>query len=1650
MNRVVLRDNPTPEDDSWNFTAAIPNIRRQGFGKHVSFTAQAITLDIVMFPSNRMLNADDPSKLILASFESLRFPDTPASSTREYMVRLFKSGFHLNGVQYRFYGHSNSQLRSRSCFLREARTDEELDDRIYQFGDLKRIMNVAKRAKRIGLLFSKAELDWDLDPKWTKDIEDIVSNGETFSDGCGLISKRLAVQLSRHKRFVYHGRPYTPCVFQIRYRGYKGVLMLHPELNQEHLVHFRASQKKFTATRDNTFSMVDHSTPYSFGRLNNDVIVLLASLGVTQETLLARQESYHRWIMAASTDWEVAFNFLCALGNFDMAERLILEGIDTPEVQKKIRACQMSELAAFKKNEKFRSRMIVLKSRLLFGICDPYGVLREGEVHVRVSVPRRGASTLTNTEVLVVRNPCLHPGDCLKLWAVDHPRLSHLVDCLVFSSKGRRAAPSMSSGGDLDGDKFLVMWDSDLVPRNVAESYTYPAPREHVSNSVTRENLARHFASYNTMTLGKIAALHAKWVRCSPKGAMSDECQDLNALHSHAVDGASVKIPERLLSPPDLGTPYIVELLQAAARQFFDMFMQTQSETLQVDSLPKDTAEDILAQFLSSEKTAMSEYEVVMLATEFARKNNIDLRPHLCHIDFGSLGTAEKHALSMRLGLTPEKDPYIWNSLIRSEILRPRDLDTRNLGGPLRLQKLYSSSVQGRAAFFEYLREAVQQYKRRLMILKTGDRFSIGVFLRGDIAWDEEPDINDNVLVCPFMPNTSEVTATYWRGTKGYKLHCGESVLQLYDKARANTFIFVTRPPIKSGSDIVISIALQKISGRVQRQFGRVNRTPVVAIEIHVVSNRDRVASQAFDLRFEQVPTEEYLRRFDITPHPFVLNAAHNIDWRDDTVGQELFAAPRREAAHLLTDISISGLCHYLQIAVEHRVEERIFLIFEELCSREGIPHEEISDCMRRYPSLAYSILKRFQPGEPAKLPDAVASLAPSIILCIIRSANDLGIAALAALERLSFDAACLDFGTYVNILWAVALSIRSSQLMQESLLVLHESRAHLGSLEKSMEYGHKFALGIAIDRAEEAADACPCDEHGRPKRQRVAPVRARLTSPTRTQSEKSEEQHTPEASTGPVTHVKADIRVDADTPIRIHSHVRLRVASPLDGPANGIIASNIVVDATVLRSMRGELYLEMQHPLPPEYQRVDWLLYNAGSVATSRAMMNAVQRLALDGPECCMFSRVIVGDGSERSDVIAQAPTPSNESGSDMSSSLNDSQREAVKSARSAQLALIWGPPGKPSVDNVLERFIRENEGSRLLQSDQILRVATDSFKVNKSLQSYTIDSRIGGSMTDNPKLLKKAEERVRGARIVFTTCSGAGLGVLRNIDFDTVLIDEASQITEPCALIPLVKGCRKAVLVGDHVQLRPTVRPMGKALEFDKSLFERLWTGPAYPEMSRVMLDVQYRFPEELAHFPSQEFYEGRLRTGTSGVAEISATLSALTFPWPSNNGRIFPVVFVPCASEEDFGRSSKSNEGQAELTKYILSLLRVARNKDDAEATARVQSVTIAVLTPYSRHVQLVKQVLPSWMNAVVSTIDGFQGREADIVVFTTVRSNVEGDIGFVEDARRLNVAWTRPKLGLIVIGNRSTLQAGSPLWQRALTACKEVVITRPEVT
>ncbi|KAI6025546.1 RNA dependent RNA polymerase-domain-containing protein [Pisolithus marmoratus] len=1604
----TLLPNPPHDQESWHFTVpqahlALPRRRRDTdriFGKFIKFTPEAITLDIMQFPSNRILHNDDPDKFILVSFEGLRFPQGGLKIIGDYINRLMKAAT----VSW-----------------------------IYQMGDFGKIMSAAKRAKRIGLLFSAAEIDVQLDPQWVTDIPDIENSSTVFSDGCGLMAKRFAIQVSKAKKIVFRNQRYTPSVFQIRcpnvnvisYLGYKGVLMMHPEMDKEKacLIKFRKSMKKFTTTQDHSFSVVGYSKPYGFGRLNNDVIVLLSSLGITDEKFVAKQREYLRWIEEASTDVTKAIDFVSTLDNYKLAERILLDGLDDEAVSRDIRKAQTSEVSQFLKNDKPRARMIIHKSRLLYGVCDPFKVLKEGQVYVRVT-SRTGDSTLINGDVLVVRNPCLHPGDCLKLRAVDNRRLSHLVDCIVFASVAKpkhQAAPAMSSGGDLDGDKFFVCWDPDLVP---ARSYDYPPNKERPSGNVTRADLANQFASYNNAGLARVVKLHQQWIRASPNGAMSAECQELNALHSQAVDGARVKIPDRLLTPPTPQGKYILDVLAEVAKEYHANFAQLGTTDLDTDTTSAYEAEDVLAELFKSKPNAVSEYELFNMALAFARKFSMtaeEVKPYLAHLDIGALAPHEKHAISTTLALTPMEHRRLWNSLMTSDILSQRDLRQRQLDRPLSMQRLYSSAINSPSTFFQYLKIASVQFTRKLLALKTDDRFAVGIFIRGEIPWDEDPEVSDNVVVCSFMPNAPSSMAGYRQCTTGYRLHCSDGTFQLYNKAKGDTFVFLSRPPRETQQDVIASIALQKISQRVQKQLGRLQRTPVVAMEIHVISNRDRVAHQSFDLYFEQNLTSYELR------------TVKAVDWADRPRWlRELFEPrqPEDKFKELLADLTQEQLETLMSFSLQHRAYTELYWSFS--FTANSIPlRPNVVAWIDKYPPLVYVLLKAYPPTENMELPEPLSMMCPPIIRAILRSGNELGIATLVGLEKIARSINDLPPDQYTELLMLAALSIRPKMLFQEVLLVLHESRLATRETDKAAAHFHKHVLAVAFDCAEEAADTCPCDESGRPRK---------------TQGSYPVQRVIPEES----GEAKIHLRVDLNVPIRLHSHVRLRCMSK---PENGWVEQP-VSDGIITKATRGELTVELFHPLPPEAPEMQWNIYDAGSTATAQAMIDALTRLSVERETCCSIYNTIVMipsseelDDDASSDSAEEIPDAEN---------LNASQIAAIKSCV-VPLSLIWGPPGTgkttvvvqilryllrkfggckilmtasthngndPSpcprsyfisklvaVDNVLERFLKINQQNNLLPDDVILRVATDHSKVNKALQSYTVDARVGGDLHENNRLQKQAQQRVNAARIVFTTCAGAGLGTLRKVDFDTVLIDEASQITEPCALIPLVKGSKRVVLVGDHVQLRPTVKPMGKALEYDVSLMERLYTAEPYPgtvktmlnvsvvhqlwrACSDIVLQVQYRFPKELAQFPSQEFYNGELQSHIEDSDEVLGVLLTTAFPWPrsAESRSIIPTVFVQCDTEETMGSSSKGNEGQAELAVRIVSMLQspAAEGEDKPK-------LSIAALSPYTRQVTMLKEGLPS--SVTCATIDSFQGRESDIIVFCT--GNDDRNECFVEE-------------------------------------------------
>ena len=342
-------------------------------------------------------------------------------------------------------------------------------------------------------------------------------------------------------------------------------------------------------------------------------------------------------------------------------------------------------------------------------------------------------------------------------------------------------------------------------------------------------------------------------------------------------------------------------------------------------------------------------------------------------------------------------------------------------------------------------------------------------------------------------------------------------------------------------------------------------------------------------------------------------------------------------------------------------------------------------------------------------------------------------------------------------------------------------------------------------------------------------------------------------------------------------------------------------------------------------------------------------------------------------------------------------------------------------------ERFtFPEMRWRRGLSDEAILRLASEG-KTTRGIPKKKIEEMkrwierkqdVDALFKDARALEDRAVRRIlKNAAVICVTNSTAGSELLGSEKFDIAVIDEATQSTEPSSLIPVLKA-KRFIMAGDHKQLPPTVlNEEAMRGSLSRSMFERLLA--LYGDKIRVMLEVQYRMNEEIAEFPNNEFYEGRLRADErvrwQTIAELVPSITELEFVMADK-----PLVFIDTAYSAGFeermrrGSTSRENEGEARLVKFIVERL----------LDAGVRAEDIAVISPYDDQVALIRMMLQV-EGLEIKTVDGFQGREKEVVIVSFVRSNKFGDIGFLSDLRRLNVSITRAKRKLILIGNSQTL-------------------------
>ena len=428
----------------------------------------------------------------------------------------------------------------------------------------------------------------------------------------------------------------------------------------------------------------------------------------------------------------------------------------------------------------------------------------------------------------------------------------------------------------------------------------------------------------------------------------------------------------------------------------------------------------------------------------------------------------------------------------------------------------------------------------------------------------------------------------------------------------------------------------------------------------------------------------------------------------------------------------------------------------------------------------------------------------------------------------------------------------------------------------------------------------------------------------------------------------------------------------------------------------------------------------------------------------------------------------------------LNQSQSYAVETVMERPLTLIQGPPGTGKTvtsATIVHRLIQRGKCGRVLvcapsnvavdhltakihatglkvvrlvaKSRETLASPVDFLALHnqvRALEDPEITTLIS-RRENQDELTTKEEERLKTlwqnrehsllemADVVCCTCTCAGDPRLRSLKFECVLIDESTQATEPMSLIPIVRGARQLILVGDHCQLGPVITCKPAALAgLTQSLFERLVLLGVRP----VRLQVQYRMHPALSEFPSNTFYEGTLQNGLT-VADRAPRGALPAFPWPQPS---HPLIFYNCPG----GREEISSSG----TSYIN---RAEANLCEKIVTQFLKSETspsqIGIITPYEgQRAYIVNAMLRSgplkqqaYADIEVASVDSFQGREKDYIILSCVRSNDHQGIGFLNDPRRLNVALTRARYGVIIIGNSRVL-ARNPLWYALLAHFESV--------
>ncbi|KAM6594262.1 hypothetical protein CsatA_001965 [Cannabis sativa] len=506
-----------------------------------------------------------PPNAITTTIEQGMFPKPYRTALYHRVLSILRDGIVIGSKRYEFLAFSASQLRSNSVWMFASNEHIKAGDIREWMGCFSKIRSISKCAARMGQLFSSSTQTLTVPVQDVEIIPDVELNNDgidyCFSDGIGKISLPFARQVAQKC-----GLNHTPSAFQIRYGGYKGVIAV--DRSSFRKLSLRSSMLKFESK--NRMLNVTKWSDAMPCFLNREIVTLLSTLGVKDESFLALQHEQLRLLGRMRIDREAALNVLEKFNSSDKSNILIKmlhQGYE-PNMEPYLSMMLQSYYENQLTDLKTRCRIFVPKGRVLIGCLDETGILDYGQIFVRISMTREelqagdqeffrkvdDETSIVLGKVVVTKNPCLHPGDVRVLEAVYSVELEEkeLVDCLIFPQKGDRPHPNECSGGDLDGDLYFISWDTGLIPPQTASPMDYTGRRPPImDHNVTIEEIQKFFVDYMINdTLGAISTAHLVHADREPDKAFSEKCLQLATLHSMAVDfaktGAPAEMPKAL------------------------------------------------------------------------------------------------------------------------------------------------------------------------------------------------------------------------------------------------------------------------------------------------------------------------------------------------------------------------------------------------------------------------------------------------------------------------------------------------------------------------------------------------------------------------------------------------------------------------------------------------------------------------------------------------------------------------------------------------------------------------------------------------------------------------------------------------------------------------------------------------------------------------------------------------------------------------------------------------------------------------------------------------------------------------------------------------------------------------------------------------